>query len=187
MAEAGTAGEAPLWGVAAEFATPGALVEAIRALRDRRLGRLDAYSPVPVPGAAEALRLPTQPIHPFALAGVVLGACAMMGLCLYATAYDYVFNIGGRPRFSWPSFIVPAFSFAMLTGALAVVLALMVLNRLPRLNHPAFNIPDFGRSTQDRFFLAVEAGSDDSFDPRAVERALDGLAEPPLRISWVPR
>jgi hypothetical protein len=186
VAESGTVREAPLWGVSAEFATPGAMVEAIRSLRDRGFGRLDAYSPVPVPGAAEALRLPAQPIHPFALVGVIAGGGAMMAMCLYATAYDYVFNIGGRPRFSWPAFVVPSFSFAMLAGALAVVTAFLVLNRLPRLNHPAFNIPDFGRATQDRFFLAVEA-RDERFDPDAVERALGQLLQPPLRVSRVPR
>ena len=110
----------------------------------------------------------------------------MMALCLYATGYDYVFNIGGRPRFSWPAFVVPSTSFAMLTGTLAVLLALLVFNRLPRLNHPAFNIPHFGRSTEDRFFIVVEA-RDAGFDPAIVRAALEGLAIRPLQVSEVPR
>ncbi len=82
----------------------------------------------------------------------------MMGMCIYATAYDYVFDIGGRPRVSWPAFVVPSLSFALMTGALATYLAMLFLNRLPRLNHPAFNIPDFTRVTQDRYFLTVAEG-----------------------------
>ena len=186
MAEVRTEGEAPLWGVSAEFATPEAMVAAIAALRGRGLGRLEAYSPVPVEGAAEALRLAEEPIHPFALVGAALGGAAMMGMCLYATAYDYVFNIGGRPRFSWPAFVVPSVSFAMLVGTLAVLLALLVLNRQPRLNHPAFNIPNFPRSTQDRFFLVVEARHD-RFDPDLVEQALAALRARPVLVSRVPR
>ncbi len=186
MAEIRTESEAPLWGVSAEFTTPEAMLAAIGALQGRGLGRLDTYTPVPVPGAAEALRLPREPIHPFALGGAVLGGALMMAMCIYATVYDYVFNIGGRPRFSWPPFVIPSVSFAMLVGTLAVVLAMLVLNRLPRLNHPAFNIPDFGRSTQDRFFLVVEA-RDEGFDPDAVEHALAGLYSQPAAISRVPR
>ncbi len=162
------------------------MVAAIAALRDRGLGRLDAFSPVPVPGAAEALRLPTEPIHPFALGGVLVGGVLMMGLCTWATVADYVFNIGGRPRFSWPAFVIPSVSFAMLIGALAVLLALLVLNRLPRLNHPAFNIPHFGRSTQDRFFVVVEARAR-ALRPGCGGAGVRGLPTLPVAISRVPR
>ncbi len=177
---------APLWGVSAEFETADAMVAALLALRGERLGRLDAFSPVPIPAVAAALRLPGSPIHPFAVAGAACGFLAMFGMCAYATIVSYRFDIGGRPLFSWPAFIVPSVSFAMLTGTLVVVLALLGLNRLPRLNHPAFNIPAFLRVSHDRFFIAVEA-RDDSFDPDRVEHLLAGLAVPPHRIARVPR
>ncbi len=177
---------APLWGVSAEFETADGMVAALETLRGQDLGRLDSYSPVPVPEAAEALRLPSQPIHPFALAGALVGGAVMFGMCTYATVWSYRFNVGGRPQFAWQAFIVPSFSFAMLAGTLTAALALLVLNRLPRLNHPAFNIPDFLRSTSDRFFIAVEA-QDAAFDPDRVERVLSGLPLRPRRISRVPR
>lgn len=186
MAEVRTEAEAPLWGVAAEFVTPEAMVAAAEALRDGGFGRLDTYTPVPVPGAGKALRLPREPIHPFAAAGVLLGGILMMGMCTWQTTSQYVFDIGGRPRFSWPPFVIPSLSFAMLIGTLAVLLGLLVLNRLPRLNHPAFNIPHFGRSTQDRFFLVVEA-RDEDFDADAVERAFAALPNQPVVVSRVPR
>jgi hypothetical protein len=186
MSEIGHTLEAPIWGVSAEFASAGGMVAALEFLRDRGLGRLDAFSPVPVPAASAALRLQREHFSWFALAGVLCGGAGMMGLCLYATVYSYPFDIGGRPLVSWPAFVVPSFSFAMLTGTLAAMTAFLVFNRLPRLNHPAFNIPDFGRVTEDRFFVVVEA-RDDSFDPDAVERILGQLAQPPSRISRVPR
>ena len=177
---------APLWGVSAEFETPAAMLAAIRALREHDLGRLDAFTPLPVPGLAEALGLPRKPTYPFAVGGAVLGGVAMMAMCAYATIVSYRFNIGGRPLFSWPAFVVPSFSFAMLTGTLVVVGAMLVLNRLPRLNHPAFNIPHFTRATQDGFFVAVEA-RDDRFDAARAERALAGLPAAPRNVSRVPR
>lgn len=178
--------QAPVWGVSAEFETARGMVAALERLRGENLGRLDAFSPVPVPAAAAALRLPREHFSWFALAGVLLGGAGMMGMCLYSTVYSYRFDIGGRPLVSWPAYVVPSFSFAMLAGTLAVVAAFLVFNRLPRLNHPAFNIPDFGRVTEDRFFVVVEARHDD-FDAEAVERALGALPQPPARISRVPR
>ncbi len=176
----------PLWGVNAEFETADAMVAALEILRDQDLGRLDSFSPVPVPEAAKALRLPRQPIQFSAVASALLGGAAMFAMCTYATIWSYRFNVGGRLQFAWQAFVVPSVSFAMLAGTLAVVLALLVLNRLPRLNHPAFNIPDFARATSDRFFIAVEA-RDASFDPDRVERVLAGLPLRPRRISRVSR
>jgi len=178
--------DAPLFGVSAEFATPDALLAAVCALRDHRLGRLDAFTPVPVQGLAEALGFHPETVRPFAVLGVIGGFAAFMAMCAYETGAAYRLNIGGRPNISWPSYIVPSFSFALMVAAALVVLAMIVLNRLPRLNHPAFNIPGFTRASQNRFYLAVEA-RDERFDPVAVTRALQGLASRPIAIHQVPR
>ena len=168
--------QAPLFAVSAEFASPDAVLAAARALRRLQLGRLDIHSPVPLDGAIDALGLKPRAIPQMVAAGAVcVGFAAMMGMCVYATAYDYVFNIGGRPLVSWPAFVVPSVSFATLLAAAAVFLNMTFLNRLPLLNHPAFNIPGFERATQDRFFLTIEPRGD-AFDPLAVERALARLA-----------
>ncbi len=178
---------APLYAVSAEFGSPDAVLAAARALRPRDLGRLVIYSPVPVDGAADAVDIDMRPIpYWMATGAAVLGFAAMMGMCVYATAYDYVFVIGGRPLVSWPSFMVPSVSFAMLCAALVVFVNMTFLTRLPLLNHPSFNIPGFLRATQDRFFLLV-ASRDESFDADAVERALARLAVRPLAVHQVPR
>ncbi|HEX4768917.1 MAG TPA: DUF3341 domain-containing protein [Lichenihabitans sp.] len=184
--ERGHAANAPFHAIAAQFGDAEALLDGVRALRIRKLGRLDAYSPVPVPGMSEALGLGRSAMTSIALAAAIFGFAGAMALCIYATAYDYVFDIGGRPRVSWPAFVVPSFSFAMLCGALVVYLVMLFLNRLPRLNHPAFNIPEFERVTRDRYFLTVEAG-DQPIEPDKVEAALAALAVRPLAVSRVQR
>ena len=178
--------EAPLWAVSAEFASPSALLAAVRAVRALPDARVDTYSPVPVPGVTEELGVRGGSMRRYAVSGGALGGVLMMGMCLYATGYDYVFDIGGRPRFSWPAFVVPTVSFGVLMAASAVVLLLLILNRLPTLNHPSFNIPGFDRASQDRFFVAVE-GRGQGFDPAEAERRLSGLATRPIAVHRVPR
>ena len=178
--------DAPLWAVSAEFATPAALLAAVQAVHALPDTRIDTYSPLPVPGVIEALGVKGGSLRRYAVSGGVLGGLLMMGMCLYATAYDYVFDIGGRPRFSWPAFVVPTTSFALLLAAYAALLMMLILNRLPRLNHPSFNIPGFDRASRDRYFVAVE-GSGDGFDPAEAERRLGGLVMAPIAVHRVPR
>ena len=183
----GKADEAPIHAVAAEFDSGDALLASVHPLRGRGLGRLDALSPVPIRGMGEALDLAPSSMSPVAIGAVLLGFAAMMGMCIYATADDYVFNIGGRPLVSWPAFVVPSVSFSLMAGAVATYLSMLFLNRLPRLNHPAFNIPDFTRVTQDRYFLTVSEAGEGSLDTDAIEAALDGLSDRPVRVTRVPR
>ncbi|MCB4801253.1 Ni/Fe-hydrogenase subunit HybB-like protein [Methylobacterium brachiatum] len=185
-------GPAPLWGVSATFASQSdlaAALQAVSSISPPDQVHLDGHGPVPMPRTLRALGLEGRSILPYALAGALLGGAGFYAMCVYATAYDYVFLIGGRPRLSWPSFVVPSISFAMMTGCIAIHLALLVLNRLPRLNHPAFNIPGFLRASDDRFFLSAEARGD-RFDAARFERRLTSLpveAGRPLEIRRIPR
>ena len=181
-------GQEPLYAISAEFASPDAVLAAAHALRPRAFGRLDIHSPLPIPGAVEALGRSHRSIpYWMGAGGVMLGFAVMMGMCIYATAFDYVFEIGGRPLVSWPSFIVPSVSFAMLGGALVIFFNWTFLCRLPLLNHPSFNIPGFLRVTQDRYFLTVEPVASKEFDAVAIERTLARLVARPLAVARVAR
>lgn len=175
-----------LYGVAAEFATQDGLLAAVVALRAGRLGVVDAYSPLPVPGMEDALALRGPVLGWVTLAAVLLGGFGCFAMISFATVADYPMNIGARPAWSWPLYVIPSFAAAMACGAVAVFVAMLFLDRLPRINHPVFEIDGSERITQDRFFVAVEARSED-FDPDAVERVLAGLRTRPLRIQRVPR
>lgn len=177
--------DAKLYGVAAEFGTQEGLLAAVAALRAGRFGIVDAYSPLPVPGMDDALALRGPVLGWVTLAAVLVGGFGCFAMITFATVADYPFNIGARPAWSWPLYVIPSFAAAMACGAVVVFVVMLFLDRLPRINHPVFEIDGSERITQDRMFVAVEARSDD-FDPNAVERVLADLPTRPLRIQRVP-
>lgn len=177
---------APLYGIAAEFGTPAALLAAAQALQPHRFGRIDTYTPMPVPEVDACLGMRSNRLAPIAAAAWAVGAGGFFAMIVYATVFDYRFNIGGRPLLSWPYYIVPSFAAGILLAAVVVTMAMLAMCRLPRLNHPAFNIERFERATQDRFWLCIEAGQD-YFDADAVVAAVSALTLRPLSIQRVPR
>lgn len=146
-----------LYGLLAEFPSGEALVEAARRTHAAGYRRFDAYSPMPVDGLAEAVGFRGTRIPLVVLVGGILGAATGYFMQWYLMAVDYPLNIGGRPLHSWPAFIPVTFELTILFAALAAVLGMLGLNRLPMPYHPLFAVPKFSWATQDRFFLCVEA------------------------------
>jgi hypothetical protein len=168
-----------LYALVAEFDRPEALLHAVRLARKHGYRRMEAFSPFPVEGVAEALDFDEWRIAPIMLAGALLGGLAGFGMQAGASL-DFPLNVGGRPVVAGPAFVLIAFEIMVLGAVVAGVLALLVLNRLPRLNHPLFDIPDFHFTTTDKFFLAVLA-DEPGFDRARVRRYLSGLH--PVRIA----
>jgi hypothetical protein len=173
-----------LYALLAEFETPEELLEAVRRARAAGYARLEAYSPFPVEGLAEALGRRERALPFIALAGGVVGGIGTYALQWYLNAVNFPINIGGRPLNAWPAFAVPAYEVAILGIILAVFFGLLVLNRLPRLHHPIFNAARFGRVTVDRFFLAVRS-EERGFDPEATRALLERLGA--RAVEEVPR
>ncbi|HEY0094983.1 MAG TPA: quinol:electron acceptor oxidoreductase subunit ActD, partial [Archangium sp.] len=59
--------------VMAEFATPDALVDATRQMREKGFQGMDTYSPYPLHGGSEALGLPPSRVPFIALCGGLTG------------------------------------------------------------------------------------------------------------------
>ena len=147
----------PLYGVLAGFDDPGRLREAIQGARRAGFTHLDAFTPVPVDGLAEALGKRKTRMPLVFLLGGLAGGLAGYAMQWFSAVVDYPFNIGGRPFHSWPMFIPITFELTVLCAALGGVFAMLARNGLPRFYHPLFNAPGFERATSDRFFLCIEA------------------------------
>jgi hypothetical protein len=68
----------PLYGLVAEFATPEALLEATRRARREGYRAMEAYTPFPVDGVAEALDFHHTHIPLVVLCGGILGGLGGM-------------------------------------------------------------------------------------------------------------
>lgn len=150
------------YGVVAEFTSPEALLAA--AVRTRREFRdVEAFTPYSVDGLADALGFTRTGVPAITLAGGIVGGVGAYVLQWYTAVIDYPINAGGRPLHSWPSFIPATFELAVLGAALAAFFGFLALCRLPRLNHPLFDVPDFDLASKSRFFLCVRA-TDPAYD-----------------------
>lgn len=172
----------PVYGLMAEFDTPGALVNATRAARDKGYRKLDAYSPYPVEELSEVLHLHRNKLPLIVLIGGILGGISGFLLQYYVTVIYFPINIAGRPLNSWPAYIIITFELTILFGALSTVLGLFALCGLPMPYHPTFNVPRFALASRNRFFLCIES-ADPLFDQEKTAEFLESME--PREVSEV--
>jgi ActD protein len=165
---------AAIHGLMAEFATPEALVAAARRAYAEGYRRMDAYSPFPLEGLAEAIGFHRNLLPLIVLIGGILGAAGGFSLQFWVSVIDYPLNIGGRPLNSWPAFIPVTFEVAILVAGLSAVLGMLALNGLPMPYHPVFNVERFELASRNRFFLCIES-TDAKFDRDGTRRFMEEL------------
>jgi hypothetical protein len=156
---------APSHGMLAMFEDHHQLLAATKKAREQGYRRMDAYSPFPVEGLADALGYRKSAVPLVVLIGGILGGLGGYFMQWFALVKDYPFNVGGRPLHSWPAFIPITFELTILSASGCALLSMIILNRLPEPYHPVFNVADFARASVDRFFLCIES-TDPIFHPQ---------------------
>jgi ActD protein len=161
-------------GLVAEFASPEQLLQAIARMRDRGYRQLDAFVPYPVKGLEAALDLRRSGLNWLAFLAGLFGAIFAFWLQWLVNHRLYPLNIGGRPSFAIPVFIIIAFETMVLFAGVTSFASLFWVCRLPRLAHPLFAVEGFETASFDGFWLGVNA-DDPAFDPEATEAQLTEL------------
>ncbi len=158
-----------LYGLLAEFADEHGLAVAVRRVREDGYARFDAFTPWPSEAVDDALAIKKTWVPFVFLVGGIVGGASIYALEYWINVWAYPLNVGGRPLHSWPAFVPPTFECTVLLSSIAGLIGLFLLCGLPRTHHPLFELPAFGRASEDAFFLCLEA-ADPRFDP-AVARA----------------
>ncbi|HWR14309.1 MAG TPA: DUF3341 domain-containing protein [Terriglobales bacterium] len=183
MSHVTTTAVPPVYGLMAEFETPTDILTAATKAYAAGYRKMDAYSPQPVHGLAEAIGFEKNRVALVCLAGGLLGMATAYGLQYWINSIAYPLNIAGRPFHSWPSFIIVTFELTILFGGLAAGIGMLAMNGLPTPYHPVFNVPQFARVSRDKFFLCIES-ADPSFDMADTRAFLESLG--PASVAEVP-
>ena len=172
-----------IYGVMAEFDDANSLMKAAKQAYAEGYRNLDAFTPYPVHGMAEAIGFTKNRVPLAVLCGAMTGLIGGFGLQAWTSMIYYPMNVGGRPNLSWPSFVPVTFECTILLASLSAAVGMLVLNGLPMPYHPVFNNERFAlRASDDGFFLCIES-KDPKFDTDQTVKFLKGLN--PIEVSEV--
>lgn len=163
-----------IYGLVAEFEAPEQLLEAAHRTREAGYSSIDAFSPMPIEGLAEAVGFHSTRLPLVVLLGGTFGAAFGFFLQWYANVVSFPLNADGKPHNSWPAFIPITFELTILFAALAATFGMLAMNGLPTPYHPLFNVPRFAMATRSRFFLCIKA-RDKRFDMAMTKQFLESL------------
>lgn len=180
MAQVATGG---LYGILAEFETPEQLIEAAKRVRQAGYRKFDCYTPFPVHGLTAAMGVKEAKVPWTVFTMGLLGAIGAFSLQVWTSIVDYPLNIAGRDLLSWPYFIPITFEGMVLAAAFGAFFGTHIYNRMLTYYHPLFNVPQFARSSTDRFFVCIES-KDPRFNRDEAYKLLQSLN--PLSVTEVP-
>ena len=160
-----------VFGVVAEYDSPHALLEAVKAVRKAGFSKIDTHTPFPIHGMDRAMGIPASKLPWFVLVGALTGTASAVLLQWWMNGWDYQFQIGGKPVVSYQAYVPIMFELTVLLAAFTTVFGMFALNNLPQPYHPLFTHPRFARATDDASLLSNEA-KDPSWDEAKVHAAL---------------
>jgi len=161
-------------GIIAEFKNPAELISAAEQLRESEYRKFDCHSPFPIHGMDDAMGEKRSPL------GWIVGIVAFCGISAgillewWTSTIDYPIVISGKPFFSYQAYGPVAFAVMVLTSAIATVVAMLALNKLPRFHHPVFSSDKFARASDDAFYVSIES-DDPNFDEEGVAKFLEKI------------
>jgi hypothetical protein len=163
-----------IYGLMAEFNSPGEVLRAAEKVRAAGYRRWDVFSPFPIHGLDKVMNLGNSLVGWVSLA---LGAGAFLsvaGLIWYANAFDYPLVVGGKPMFSVPMTFVPSYIMLIMGSAVGSLVGMLAFNQLPRLHHPLLKKARFEMVTRDKFIVVIGA-QDDKFSVTETRKLLEQI------------
>lgn len=135
-------------GVMAAFRELDAAVDAIEALKRRRLGEFTVYMPTPRHEIEAAVDAPPSVVRRFTLIGGLCGVTFGYWIAVWVSDY-WPLVVGGKAIATWVPYTIFGFEVMVLIGALSTVAGLFANARVPRITTTVgydarFSRGDFG-------------------------------------------
>lgn len=128
-----------LGGIAGIFLEEAQVLNAARKVRESGFIKFDAISPYPIHGMEEACGIKRSGIPYVTFIAGLVGMLSGLAMTYYMSVVDWPINIGGKPLFSLPALIPVIFELTILFAALASVVALFVVCKMPRVDPPTID------------------------------------------------
>lgn len=162
---------AEIHGVLAEFSTPAEVYHAAEKVRDAGYTKWDCHTPFPVHGMEEAMGIKRTKLPLLAAVIGLTGAGLGYLMQYWMSAVDYSLVVQGKPPTAWEAYVPITFELGILFTAFTCLIGMLAMNALPRWHHPVMKKERFLSSSDDTFFIVVEA-RDRKFDPQATRELL---------------
>lgn len=173
-----------LYGITALFDNPEKVLSAAKAVTNAGYKEFDAYTPYPLHGLDNAMKLKRSMIGKVTLTAGMTGVVSLILFTWWANSVDYPLWIGGKPFFAWPSYVPLMFEMGVLFGAVTTVISLLAIwLGLPRNSHPLHDTEFMRRISDDRFGICVEA-SDPIFEQKQTAEFLRGLGGENVELAY---
>ena len=157
-------------GLLASYEYLDSTVDAITGLR--RAGfDVKAYAPYPDHHIEHALGYDQSPVRVWTLVGGLTGTATALAFTVW-TSVDWPIVVGGKPIVSIPPYVIIMFELTVLFGALATIIGLFILSRLPNLKPAVIYDPEF---TAGRYGVYVEADSGRLDEARGILNAQEPM------------
>jgi len=174
------AGE-PIHGIMAEFQTPIALFHAAETVRDAGYKNWDTFTPFPIHGMEEAMGIKRTKLPLLVSCGGFTGVGLAYLMQWWMSSVDYPLVVQGKPYDAWQPFVPVTFELGILFAAFTSIIGMLALNALPRWHHPLLKKERFLSSSEDKFFVCIEA-RDPSFDPDKTRALLEAAGATSIEL-----
>jgi len=164
----------PLYGYLVSFDNVDKLLAGAEKVRDAGYTKWDSHTPFVVHGLDAAMGIRPTILPYLVFLGGLTGTAFGLLLQWYTNAFDYPFQISGKPIISLPAYIPVAFETTILFAALTALVGMLAFNGLPQLYHPLHTSRALKKATDDHFCISVEAG-DPVFDRTKTRELLESL------------
>ena len=154
-------------GLLASYEYLDSTVDAIEQLKKAGFKGVKAYSPYPDHHIEHALGYDQSPVRVWTLVGGLTGTATGFAFTTW-TSVDWPLVVGGKPIVSIPAYVIIAFEMTVLFGALATVIGLFILSRLPDFKPSVIYDPEFSNG---RYGVYVEAPAERVDEARKILNA----------------
>jgi hypothetical protein len=142
-------------------------VDAIEGLRKAGFKSLKAFAPYPEHHIEAAMGYGQSPVRVFTLVGGLTGAATGLAFTIW-TSMDWPLVVGGKPIVAIPAYVPIVFEMTVLFGALATVIGLFILSRLPDFKSPVIYDPELSNG---RYGVYVETPAERVDEARKILKA----------------